>query len=108
MERELGVHNLVGKTENIVEAVSFVVGATFFIGFDGVFSFVAASQKVPTVNFSLLSPNPRYQEDTCSEWRKYTILIEGIPGATPIMLKDEQFLNIIGKLEVMRQRNERL
>ena len=96
---EFGVNNLVGKT-NLSFALEYVASADYVIGFDGIFVFFSSLFKIPTMNFSILNPNPRLDEtnDTCGCWKDHCLLIKGIPGGVPIVFSIEQFKIWFGQL----------
>ena len=96
-----GITNLVGKTSNILDALKYVYAAKFVMGFDGVFVFFSSAAGIRTMNFCILSPNPRLQKsnDTCEQWLSHTILFEGIRGGEPLFIPQEAFIQIFNELK---------
>jgi len=89
------VKNLIGKT-NLVEACSYVAGARLFIGFAGIFTFLAPSIRVKTVVFSHIKYNPRYDDINigCPCWYEYMKIIAPIPSSVPIGMTSDN-INIL-------------
>ena len=56
LEEKYGITNLVGKTESILQALQYVMGAGYMVGFDGVFTFFAGTQQKKMINLSPLNP----------------------------------------------------
>lgn len=101
LENKYNVLNMVDKTESIIEAMRYVCGAGYMIGFDGIFTFFAGTQRVSTINFSPLCPNTRIQfsNDTCESWLEHMISIEGMPAGVPINFPTETFVKLFTMLK---------
>ena len=101
LEQKHNVLNLVGKTSSIIEAMRYVCDAGYMIGFDGVFTFFAGTQRVSTINLSPLCPNTRIQfaNDTCESWLEHMISIEGMPAGVPINFPVETFSALFTNLK---------
>lgn len=95
LAEETGAHNCVGKT-TLVEAISMVSRAKYFIGFDGFFTFFAPSQRVKTLQFSHLEYNPRIDFE-CPCWFDYTTMIRPIPAGAPIIVPMEMLERAVCK-----------
>lgn len=101
LEDKYGVTNLVGKTDSIIEALSYICGAGYMVGFDGIFTFFAGTQRVSTINLSPLCPNTRIQfsNDTCESWLDHMISIENMPAGEPINFPIETFDSLFSNLK---------
>jgi hypothetical protein len=94
---------MVGKTDNLIDAMKIICGAKFFIGFDGFFSFFAPSQRIPTLQFSHLACNPRMSYDPCldgcGDWFNYSVLCRPIKTGRPYMVNMYYFNELFSRLE---------
>lgn len=101
LAKKYNVLNLVDKTESIIEAMKYVCGAGYMVGFDGIFTFFAGTQRVSTINLSPLCPNTRIQfsNDTCESWLEHMISIEGIVAGQTINFPIETFATLFTNLK---------